>query len=580
MSIVAGESTSIDDGEPSVASPQASAPLPRAAGEGQGGGKAPRRALYVAAERLSMLLAVFPDAVLDPEIESPHAKSYSRDEALVEIVRGRLEALGPTTARSIANTLGVPSEDVDAALIALEAEGTAMRGTFESVPLVAQGSQTVNDVQWCNRRLLARIHRYTVKRLRAEIEPVQSRDFLRFLFDWQRVTPTARMQGPDAVASVLAQLEGFDAPASAWESELLPLRIGEYDPAWLDEQCLAGRIVWTRLAPRAGDGERGAAPVRSTPIALLARRNVKWWSSFVADPANVPLTPKAQRIAEFIQTHGASFFDEIVDQAGLLPVQVEEALAELVAKGLVNSDSFGGLRALLLPADRRRTHAPHARRKRRVAIFGMQDAGRWAMVRKGARAAVTDQPTEEHERTASSNNRLQPTAHRLSSDPEAIEHLCRTLLSRWGVVFWKVLEREADWLPPWRELLMCLRRLEARGEIRGGRFIAGFSGEQFALPEAIGPLREARRKPLNNEYLSISAADPLNLVGIITPGARLPALTGNRVLYRDGLPIALYAGGEVRFVQEIEPEEQWRAQNALLRSQALSELKDLASKPD
>jgi ATP-dependent Lhr-like helicase len=214
-----------------------------------------------------------------------------------------------------------------------------------------------------------------------------------------------------------------------------------------------------------------------------------------------------------------------------------------------------------------------------MAIFGMQDAGRWAMVRKGLRPSggndqgVGGRQTEANQRAARFGSSLQPPASRHAADPAAVEHLCRTLLARWGVVFWKLLEREADWLPPWRELLMCLRRLEARGEIRGGRFIAGFSGEQFALPEAIGPLRDARRKAPDNDYLSLSAADPLNLIGILTPGARLPSLTGNRVLYRDGLPLALYVGGEIRFLQSMEAEEAWRAQNALLRNQSLSEAK-------
>jgi ATP-dependent Lhr-like helicase len=528
------------------------------------------RLLFVAAERLSLLQGVFENAATEPAITATAAKAYSREEALIEIVRGRLEALGPTTATAIASTLGIPTEDIDAALLALEAEGTAMRGVFSG-----RGPQTADlqtPPEWCNRRLLARIHRYTVKRLRSEIDPVQSRDFLRFLFEWQRITKSSRMQGPDAVASVLAQLEGFDAPASAWESELLPLRIGEYDPAWLDEQCLAGRIVWTRLAARTGDAERGAAPVRSTPIALLARRNVKWWSSFIAYPERVELTSKARAVAEFIQSHGASFFDEIAESSSLLPVQVEEALAELVALGLINSDSFGGLRALLLPTDQRRTDRGHGRRKRRMAIYGMQDAGRWSMVRKGLRpVGDNDQGVggsqSGNKRAALAGYSLQPTAYRPAADPAAVEHLCRTLLSRWGVVFWKLLDREADWLPPWRDLLQCLRRLEARGEIRGGRFVAGFSGEQFALPEAIGPLREARRKAMHDEYISLSAADPLNLIGIITPGPKLPSLTGNRVLYRDGLPIALYAGGEIKFLEELEPHEQWRAQNALIRNQ-------------
>ena len=509
--------------------------------------------LLVAVERIPLLRAVFPNAVFEPDVALPGvAKEWPRDEALREIVRGRLEGLGPTTASAIATTLGVDTSDIDTALLALEAEGSAMRGNFEPDKFHSEGR---TPVQWCDRRLLARVHRYTVKRLRAEIEPVQARDFLRFLFDWQRVTPSSRMQGPDSVPAVLGQLEGFDAAASAWETEVLPARIAEYDPAWLDEQCLAGRIVWTRLATRAGDAERGAAPVRSTPIALLARRNVRLWSSFADRPETPQLTAKAQQVAAFIQEHGASFFDEIVEGAGLLPTQVEEALAELVALGIVNSDSFGGLRALLVPSDRRRPNARDARRKRRMAIFGMQDAGRWALVRKSLARASSPEP---------------------HAPDEAIEHLCRTLLRRWGVVFWKLLEREADWLPPWRQMLMCLRRLEARGEIRGGRFVAGFSGEQFALPDAVGALRDARRKPNDGEFVSLSAADPLNLVGVMTPGARLPSLTGNRMLYRDGLPIAVYSGGEVSFLEQLEEKEQWQARNALLRRHVPAPLADLA----
>ena len=511
--------------------------------------------LYVTAERLPRIQALFPDATLRPALSVPstHEKAWTREEALVEVVRGRLEGLGPTTAPALAATVGLPVADIDIALLALEAEGCAMRGHF------MDGAGGV--LQWSDRRLLARIHRYTVKRLRAEIEPVLARDFVRFLLDWQRVTPGAKMQGPDAVAAVLSQLEGFDAPASAWETEILPARIAEYEPVWLDEHCQAGRIVWTRIATRAGDAERGAAPVRATPIALLSRKNVRIWASFTQPAERTQLTSKAQQVADFIQANGASFFDEIVEHAGLLPNQVEEALAELVALGIVNSDSFGGLRALLLPSDRRRP-AGHARRRRRIAIFGMQEAGRWALVRRSAGTVAATAPD------AKSGPDTQAS--------DAVEHLCRTLLRRWGVVFWKLLEREADWLPPWRDLLMCLRRLEARGEIRGGRFVAGFSGEQFATPEAIGLLRDARRKPQNNELLSLSAADPLNLVGIIAPGARLPSLTGNRVVYRDGVPLAVYSGGEVKFLEPLEAKEQWEAQSVLLRRHVPALLADLA----
>jgi ATP-dependent Lhr-like helicase len=539
--------------------------------------------LYIAAERIPLFTAALPDAIIESTITVPasHAKQWQREDAVLALVRGRLEGLGPTTANKLAESSGIALCDVEAALLALEVEGTAMRGNFsDHSPVTSHPSPPPQ--QWCDRRLLARIHRYTVKRLRAEIEPVQASDFLRFLFDWQHVSPSSRMQGSDAIAAVLGQLEGFDVPASAWETEVLPARIAEYDPAWLDEHCLAGRIAWMRLAPRGSDAERGAAPVRSTPIALLSRRNLKLWTSLSSPSQPSDLTSKAQQASQFIQQHGASFFDEIVDGAGLLPNQVEDALAELVALGLVNADSFGGLRSLLVPSDRRRPTARDARRKRRIAIFGMQDAGRWTLVRKDRWALGTGLWSEKaiHDAgvgSASPNSGQSPapSTHQ-PMHAEAIEHVCHTLLRRWGVVFWKLIERESKWLPPWRELVLCLRRLEARGEIRGGRFVQGFSGEQYALPEAVGAMRDARKSADAHQLISLSAADPLNLVGLITPGARLPAITGNRVLYRDGSPIALFAGGEVKFLVELEPKEQWEAQNALLRRQVPAMLSDLS----
>ncbi|HEY7962697.1 MAG TPA: DEAD/DEAH box helicase [Steroidobacteraceae bacterium] len=506
--------------------------------------------LWVTAERLPLFVPLYPQARLEPAVTAPAAyqQELAAADALREVVRGRLTGLGPTRAATLAASLGLPTGAVDAALAALQAEGFVMRGAFTP--------ESTGPDEWCERRLLARIHRYTVKRLRAEIEPTEARDFLRFLFEWQRVTASARMEGPDAVGAVLAQLEGVEAPASAWETELLPARISEYEPAWLDEQCLAGRFVWTRLAPRRGSSERGAAPVRATPIVLLARRNLRLWSTLTGPGEGAVLTAGAQRAAAQLRQHGASFFDEIVAGTGLLPSQAEEALAELVALGLVNSDSFAGLRALLVPADRRRP-ALGGRRRRRLALFGMDAAGRWSRIARPAAAA-------------------EPDAAARALAEETVEHVVRTLLRRWGVVFWKLLAREAEWLPPWRDLLMCCRRLEARGEIRGGRFVQGFSGEQYAAPEAIGLLREMRRKPREGQCVSLSAADPLNLVGILTPGVRLPSLAGNRVLYRDGVPLALLAGGEVSFLETLPPEEQWQARNRLLRRHVPEQLTDLA----
>jgi ATP-dependent helicase Lhr and Lhr-like helicase len=504
---------------------------------------APQAALWVTAERLPHFHALWPEAKVEPAIAvpAPYAERvWSATEALVEILRGRLEGQGPITQAALAAPLAMAPDDLAAALAALEVEGFALRGRF------TPGTEAD---EWCERRLLARIHRYTVKRLRAEIEPVAARDFLRFLLSWQRVTADQRMEGPDAVAAIIGQLEGFEAAAGAWETEILPARIAQYDPAWLDDHCLAGRISWARLRPRSGangNGERRASPVRTTPITLLARRHAPLWAALSPADDAFPLGAPAQAVIAAIREHGASFYDELVEATGLLRPQVEEALAELVAQGLVNADSFGGLRALLVPAARRDG------RRRGRALFGMEDSGRWALARRA------------------------PKQEGPHAKPEAVEHLALSLLRRYGVVFWRLLEREAPWLPPWRELLRVYRTLEARGDLRGGRFVAGFSGEQFALPEAIGLLRDARKKPETGAFVSLSGADPLNLAGILTPGPKLAALTGNRLLYRDGLPVALLAGGDVQFVETLDERSEWEARKALLRGAVPASLKVLS----
>jgi len=301
------------------------------------------RTLLVAAERLPEFDALFPQASRQPPIEAPpeYRKAWTREDALTEILRDRLQGLGPVTTGALASSLGLPSAGIEAALVRLEAEGTVMRGSF---------TPDATQTEWCDRRLLARVHRYTVNRLRREIEPVETRDFLRFLFEWQRVAPEARVEGADAVANIVAQLEGFEAPAAAWETEILPARVNEYDPAWLDDLSRAGRVVWTRIAPLASNGDRAPSPVRTTPIALASRRNLGIWARLAHDNDGAALTSRGTRTLEFVTAHGASFFDEIVDGTGLLRTQVEEALGELVAHGVVNSDGFGGLRALLVPS--------------------------------------------------------------------------------------------------------------------------------------------------------------------------------------------------------------------------------------
>jgi ATP-dependent Lhr-like helicase len=494
--------------------------------------------LWITAERLPQFRALWPSATVEPGIAAPGAygeQQWSLDDALVEILRGRLEGLGPVTPETLNAPLGLSSAQIAAALAALEHEGFAMRGRF---------TPDTAEEDWCDRRLLARIHNYTLKRLRAEIEPVSAADFMRFLPVWQKVAAEARMDGPDAVDAIVAQLEGYEAPAGAWETEILPARIAGYEPAWLDDRCVAGHVAWRRLRPRVsrGNGDARPSPVRSTPITLLERRHSALWLSLPSKPVTFEPSPKAQAALDFIRENGASFFDELAEGSGLLPSQAEEALAELVALGLVTSDSFAGLRALLVPSAERRPLYGGPRRRRTVK-FGMESAGRWALVRRPPAAQTAAAP-----------------------DSAAVEHVARVLLRRYGVVFWRLLEREADWLPPWRDLLRVYRRLEARGEIRGGRFVAGFSGEQYALPDAVTVLRDVRRKEATGEWISVSGADPLNLVGIVTPGPRLAALAGNRLLLRDGLPVATLAAGDVQFHVALDPETEWQARKALLRS--------------
>jgi ATP-dependent Lhr-like helicase len=509
--------------------------------------------LWVAIERLPQLQAVFPNATIVPMPSVPQefVRPWTREQALVELVRARLEGLGPTTVRHIATSMGVAANDIELALLALESEGFVLRGRF------MPDSQ---ETEWCERRLLARIHRYTINRLRQEIEPVSAADYMRFLFNWQQVGIDEQREGPQALLSVIEQLEGFEAPAAAWEGDVFPARLLDYDPAWLDTLCLAGKVAWLRLTPPKNGyaGERAVGPVRTTPIALVARKQLAAWCGPSAElhVGDVQLSSGANRIVEFLDTRGASFFEDLIEGTGLLHTQVEDALAELVAWGLVTADSFSGLRALLVPSNKRRPLAGR-RRRGKVASFGIEDAGRWSLAL----------PLAASHRGNGHFGSAQAKAHAQRATPldaDSIEQIARTLLRRYGVVFKRVLERESV-LPPWRELLRVYRRLEARGEIRGGRFVAGFSGEQYALPEAIGTLREIRRKRDSDRFVSLSAADPLNLTGLITPGQRLPALTSNRILYRDGAPVAIQASGEVRFLHALDPAAEWEVRNALLR---------------
>jgi ATP-dependent Lhr-like helicase len=529
------------------------------------------RALWLAAERLPQFRAAFPNLFLPlplgegrgEGIEFPplplgegrgegiekkdwpklpaelRNQTWTPEDALREILRARLGGTGPVTAAELAATLNLPAARVEPTLYALQAEGVVLRGQFTpgragfSPPASAEADPTPPE-EWCERRLLARIHRYTLNRLRAEIEPVAAAEFLRFLFRWQHVHPETRMQGPQALAAVLAQLEGFEAAAVAWEGDILPARLADYDPAWLDALCLAGKLVWTRLSPATG----AQGPVKSSPLALLGRRHLPLWLGGGNGDAAAECSPVARRVEGVLAGRGALFFEELAEAAGLLKTQLETALAELVARGRVASDSFQGLRALLVPEQKKQRY--------RGLSFGMEEAGRWTLVRPGRGGTA-------------------------GAGSEGVEHIAGTLLRRYGVVFRALLARETL-VPAWHELLRVYRRLEARGEIRGGRFVAGAFGEQFALPEAVDALRTAR-KQVDETLLVLSACDPLNLAGIVTPGGKLPALPGNRVLYRDGIPLAVRAGGEVRFLAEVEKEREWEIRSRLARHEVPARLR-------
>jgi ATP-dependent Lhr-like helicase len=394
----------------------------------------------------------------------------------VELAASRMEVLGPVTEREISSEF----------LLALEIQGRILRGRF---------TPGTPEMEWCDRRLLARIHRYTLSRLRAEIEPVTAADYMRFLTHWQHVAAEDRMHDADGLAAVVEQLEGFELAATAWERDVLPARVADYGGELLDRLCMSGRVTWGRLTP----GTK--APLKTSPIALMLRESPTLSQASPSDS----LSAEATAVRDALTRKGASFFHEIVSASGLLPAHVEAALAELTGAGIVTADSFAGLRALLARQD-----------KRRKLVEG---AGRWSL--------ISPSPLGE------------------GRGEGYVEHVARTLLKRYGVVFRSMLVRESN-LPPWRDLVRVYRRLEARGEIRGGRFVAGFGGEQFAASDAVGRLRAVRKMEKIGEMIVLGAADPLNLVGIVTPEARVPAVHTNRILFQDGLPLAALEAGELR----------------------------------
>jgi ATP-dependent helicase Lhr and Lhr-like helicase len=473
------------------------------------------RRYWVAAERAKTFRQLFPAAKFAQEVAEVESAALSREDALLALVTGWMAHLGPTTARELGENLGLPAPEIENALLRMEASGAVLRGKFTS-PLVRPPGAAPDEQEWCERRLLARIHRLTVATLRKQIEPVTAAQFMRWLLYWQHVTPGSQVQGERATLEVLRQLQGFEIPANAWERQVLARRISNYDPAWLDQLCLTGAVGWGRLSPHPAtledsvQGKRRVIPTSVAPITFFVREEADWMTPHnpaVEQPEARGLSDGARQVLEFLRQRGASFFADIVRGTGRLKAEIETALWELVAGGIVTADGFDNLRSLIEPKRRAGQGSGRTTRPR-------HSSGRWSLL-------YTDQIADR--------NRV-------------VEATCWMLLKRYGVVFRDVMARETN-LPKWRELQMAFRRLEDRGEVRGGRFVDGFLGEQFGLPVAVESLRAARKLAPSGETITVSAADPLNLVGTLVPGERVPAISGRMVSFRDG--VAVESGGFV-----------------------------------
>jgi ATP-dependent Lhr-like helicase len=495
---------------------------------------------WVAAERAKSFSVLFPEARFVPALAVVESAAPAREDALLTLVTGWMSHSGPVTAGQLGETLGIAAAEILGALLRMEASGTVLRGNFTETasragapgpPEAGTGNVFTNEPEpeWCERRLLARIHRLTVATLRKQIAPVTAAHFMQWLLQWQHVSPGTQVSGERGTLEVLRQLQGFEIPANAWERQVLARRVADYDPKWLDQLCLTGAVGWGRLSPhpatldcsngnRSADGEaaprqRRVIPTSVAPITFFVREDADWMmprhparQSGAEGAEKNGLSHGAQIVLDFLRQRGASFFADIVRGTEKLKAEIETALWELVAAGLVTADGFDNLRSLIDPKRRAGQGSGRAMRPR-------HNAGRWALLH----------------------------AEEVVERPRAVEAACWMLLRRYGIVVRDVLAREAN-LPPWRELLVGFRRLEDRGEIRGGRFVDGFLGEQFALPVAVESVRALRKLEAGHVSTSLpiilSAADPLNLVGILVPGERVPAISGNSVSYRDGIAIA------------------------------------------
>jgi len=460
---------------------------------------------------------IFPEV---PQMSGEQATEIvTKEQSLQQLVQGWLQIVGPTTANALAGTLNLDPASVFQAFLAMEMQGLLLRGAFEYPATIED-----HEIEWCERRILQRIHRRTVATLRKQIEPVTPAVYMRWLLQWQHLAPQTQLSGEEGVFEALRQLEGFEAPAIEWERTLLPTRIGNYDPRWLDALCLSGAIGWGRISPHpawfSGDqSSEGASrprrviPTNAAPITFYIRETAGWLPHALAqqyveeEKLAAALSPHALQLRTLLQQRGACFANDIQRIANLTRQQTQHALWELATAGLAAADGFDQLRVCMDP--RRRSTITEVPNKRPTR----SSAGRWALLSEELHAAPT--AIEQARRTDA-----------------ALESFARQLLARYGVLFRDLLIRESN-APKWRDLLNILRRLEARGEIRGGRFLSGFGGEQYALPEAVESLRAARTRDCP-AIISVAAADPMNLAGIVIPGERVPAVPGKQVLYRNG----------------------------------------------
>jgi ATP-dependent Lhr-like helicase len=472
--------------------------------------------LWFAAENLPLIEKLFPGAAIRPEVKLPPElrREVEEHDAQRTIVRGHMEILGPTTVGELADRTGLDAGVINSALAHLENEGgSVMRGRFR--PMIAGD----DGEEWCDRRLLARIHRFTLDRLRSEIEPVAAADLMRFLLRWQHLAPGTQLEGKRGLLEAVAQLQGYDIPAVAWERHILPARVAEYRGSWLDELCIAGDVAWARFAGRKGDTGRSIAASSATPISLARRSDLAWLVAGVRNGSGVVGAPKvgaAAEVHELLSAKGALFYDDIVAATRRMPGDVERGLWDLVARGLATADAFQALRSLMASTKKRSFRRPQrARLFRTLAVSGVP-SGRWSLLPE----TIVGNDVDDEQMWIE----------------ELAEAWAEQLLFRYGVVF-RDLVRSENVSVPWREVLRALRRMEAQGTVRGGRFVTGFYGEQYARPEAVEALRGVRKLAKTGELVRVSAVDPLNLTGVITAGARVPSVHTKAVVYRDGVPL-------------------------------------------